>query len=212
MLAHSELLLEPLTFPKDTPDLHVQFFCYILSNVILLAPHAPVHKHARTNHMHTSPTLSLSRPPSFSAVSTACVLMLGMMNYGEGTCAAGFTAINKTSACSSRKEKGAGKAGLGLIESASSPRLPFQLQSAMFLSLLPLLSPSLTVFCVLSGVLFGSRSLFHALTPPPNSLSDVTPLSFFQAEPHCAAQLSFGISSVLSLSLFLSLSACLPVC
>ena len=188
-------------------DLLVHFLWYYLrceSDVILLDAHAPVHTRVHQPYAHQQSFL-------LSAVSTACVLMLGIMNYGEGTCAAGFTSINKTSACSSLKEKGAGKAGLGLIESAISLCLPFPLSRIPLSSSLQSSRAPCILSCVLSSV-FGSCSPFHALAPTSNSLSDVTPLRLFQAEAHSAAPLSLNIfrlsSSCASFPFSFILSSC----
>lgn len=76
-----------------------------------------------------SPSLSLPRAHSYVHTNThtsLCrqALMLGIMNYGEGTCDAGFSSINKTSAWPSLWDRVLGIGRMGLIVTLTLLSLP----------------------------------------------------------------------------------------
>lgn len=74
-------------------------------------------------------SLSLSHAHSYVDTNTHTslsrqALMLGIMNYGEGTCAAGFSSINKTSAWPSLWDRVLGIGRMGLIVTLTLLSLP----------------------------------------------------------------------------------------
>ncbi len=84
-------------------------------------------------YLNISASLSLSLPCAHSYVHThththtsLCrqALMLGIMNYGEGACDAGFSSINKTSAWPSLWDRVLGIGRMGLIVTLTVLSLP----------------------------------------------------------------------------------------